>query len=67
MGFIEFLLVGAMFLFTGGIALFIFGAIIYGSWLALEDEPFYLRWIIPAAIAIFTAYLLWSGTFGLEQ
>ncbi|MDC1487661.1 hypothetical protein N8224_03705 [Gammaproteobacteria bacterium] len=55
-----------MFLFGGGIALFIVGAIIYGSWLALEDEPL-LRWIIPPAIAIFTAYLLWSGTFGLEQ
>ena len=64
MGFIEFLLVGAMFLFAGGIALFIVGAIIYGSWLALEDEPL-LRWIIPPAIAVLTAYMLWGGTFGL--
>ena len=65
MGFIEFLLVGAMFLFAGGIALFIVGAIIYGSWLALEDEPL-LRWIIPAALFIFVMYLQWRTIFGLD-
>ena len=66
MEFLQFLLVGTILILISGFVLFIFGVILYKSWEALEDEPFYARWIIPAALFIFVMYLQWSTNFGTK-
>ena len=59
MDFLSFLLISVFALLPISIA----GVIIYGSFMALEGEPRFIRFSIPVGIFVFLVYLIWSGPY----
>jgi len=63
MGFFSFVLAFIAAAIAGSIIF----ALVYGTWLASEDEPMIFRVLITGGVLLIILYLLWSGTWGSNE